>query len=411
MKKNLAGKLPVRSRMIRHMVLAMFGLVALTWGGLHFFSGPENDPSEPDRAVIETAPVLENPLVALFLPLTGRFREDGRMIRLGAQMAWDDLQKRGVRGELKLVDAAGDATRVEGLASLAADDPRTLAVIGTLPEAILTRVIPVFEENHLPLLIPDGSHQNYFHHDWVFPLLGSDRKEGAFAARMAARIGAGKSVAVVYLSGDYGKVLMAGFVEAAKQEGLGIEQFEAGEDPTAIADLVSQIEKSGVGLLYPAGPPQWGARLIDALMKTSYSGKIIVPRVYGLLNPRDLFGEWLEDLLIVRDVSVDDELDQRIRVFRERFQKRNLMTPNRLAVLAYDSLMWLGQCLSQGPVSRAALRQRLRRADSPDKAYSGLSGSYYFGADGQLEHSLLVTVFRDGKFIPYRKSATAGEPG
>lgn len=378
----------------------LLGLVLLVgWGVHHWRSVPEPPEPEPvPEAKVEPA-VVESPTVVLLLPLSGRFEDDGKMMKMGAELAWHEIDPSESRFHLKTMDAVGDAAMAEGSATLLADDPQVVAVIAHLPERILTKIIPIFEENHLPLLIPAGSHQNLFYHTWVFPLLSSDRTEGAFTARAIHEMLPDGKIAVLAYPDPYGEVLTTGFEHEAVNQQFEYVEIKSGREQDAIARNVEDIIGGGFSAVWLAGPPVWGARVIERLHERSFAGKLLVPRSHALLHPDDLFGDELKKLYFVRSVRDGGDKEGPAAGFESRFQECYWRHPDRLAALAYDAVTWVGGILEQGPAARAAVRQGLLVYDSEAKAFQGVTGRFFFGRDGQIEHSFQIAVYKKGRFV------------
>lgn len=353
----------------------------------------------PESTNVDRA--IDDPRIVLLTHLSGPFEKEGEMLRLGVELAWADLQQKGTNGKLVVRDAGRNASATARLVSELGHDPKVVAVIGHLPVSSLVEVAPVLEQEKLLMIVPANSHQQIIQHSWLLPLVCLDGEEGAYAALIAKDWAKDAATAVIYSPSTYGELLYEGFMSQAQSIKLATTAFSSDTDEVSLQDTVDRVLQVNPSVIWLAGSPFWGVEIISALTEKGYKGRLLVPRSYGEMLIEDLFGEYLNQLYVLRSVLVTDKNNDSLQEFTNRFRELYWREPRWLAVLGYDAMKWVGELLQNGPVKRSALRDFFLEYNSPMQAYQGLAGPVYFDANGQTQRPLQVTVYRNGRFMPF----------
>ncbi len=387
-------------------VVILVGIGFLGWTAYQRLTAPYR-PHEigGNRPTARPTPVdnhlaVAEPTVVMMVPLSGFFAEEGRMMAMGARLAWNQQQALGVKGRLRIVDGAEDLEQLKKVAEELAADPNVVVAVAHLPERVLIRIVGLFEKSGPALLMPALTHENLYRYRWVFPLLDSDRQEGLWASQIAARLTGSGRIAVVASADQYGQLLAEKFREGCRNQGLACASVVT-DDRWPLSRAVAQVLEQRPDLVWIAGLPRWGAKIVSLLVRRGFSGKILAPRSYGWLHPVDLFGNNSGHLLILRPAVLEEKTPGPAVDFKTRFERSFWRRPDILAALAYDTLNWIGKCLKRPPVNRDLFRHRFSCYRSRQHAYQGVTGSFYFDQDGSLHHSLVAAVYRDGRFVAY----------
>lgn len=394
------------TRLPRKRSLLVLAVVSGLLCGSYFWlkggsSQPPVKPVEPTEAE-HTAQTEHEPQIVLLTHLSGAFEKEGEMLRLGVELAWQDLQELNVSGRLIVRDAGRNASATARLVSELSHDPTVLAIIGHLPIDALVQSAPILEEEELLMIVPANSHEQIIQHSWLLPLVCSDGREGAFAANIVKDWAEGKTAAVIYDPSVYGQLLYEGFMRQARAVDLEAQAFSSEGDALSLQAAVDKALEVDPSVIWLAGSPFWGAEVISALTERGYKGRLLVPRSYGEMVMEDLLGDYLNQLYVLRSALVTDASNGPLQEFSNRFRQLHLREPRWLAVLGYDAMKWIGQLLQNGPVSRAALRDAILAGyNNPEQAYQGLAGPIYFDANGHIQRPLQVTVYRNGRFMPF----------
>jgi len=344
----------------------------------------------------------DEPQIVLLAHLSGPFEKEGEMLRLGVELAWKDLQQDKVSGRLVIRDAGRDASATARLVSELGHDPDVLTIIGHLPITSLVQAAPILEEEKLLMIVPASSHQQIVQHSWLLPLVCLDSQEGAYAAMVLQDWAKDAAAAVIYSPSTYGQLLYEGFMSRARAIDFEAPAFSGDTDKFSLQKTVDRVLQVDPSVIWLAGSPFWGAEIISALTERGYKGRLLVPRSYGEMVMEDLLGDYLNQLYVLRPALVSDKNNGPLQEFTNRFHELYWREPRWLAVLGYDAMKWVGELLQNGPIKRGALRESiLEKYNSPAQAYQGLAGPVYFDANGHTQRPLQVTVYRNGRFMPF----------
>lgn len=339
--------------------------------------------------------------VVLLAPLSGVFAEEGEMFRNGTELAWDELKKQGVGAELVVHDGAGDAAELVDFVRKQAEDPATILIVGHEPVETLSAILPICSSHELPVVVPANSHQSLVGQPWVIPLVSSDASEGGFAAALAGRWAGGKAVAALYEPGTYGEILLGGFREEAEKDGLKFHEAACpADDATALEMALVSVLAKEPSVIWLAGAPTWGARVVDLLADKGFRGRLLAPPCYADVYVEDLFGKALDSLYVLRPFSPPRteaaEAGRFAASFRERFWKE----PDQNAVAACDAFQWIGEAFRNGQLTRRSMRDYFALYDSPERAHAGIGGAVFFDSEGRTQRIMRVAAYREGRLQP-----------
>lgn len=365
-----------------------------------FGSGaPAENPELSEKTNLDRT--IDDPRVVLLTQLSGPFEKEGKMLRLGVEMAWKELDQRGAPGELTVLDAGHETPMITESVRALTRDPDVVAIVAHLPVKTVMQIAPILEKRKVLMIVPASSHQQLTQHPWVLPLVCLDSEEGAYAAIVAKTWAKDKPAAVVHSTSTYGELLYEGFMSKAQDINLDVAEFTSNTDGLSVQDAVEKVFQSDPAVIWMAGSPFWGVNIISALAEKGYEGKLLVPRSYGEMLIEDLLGEYLNQLYVLRPALVTDKNNTALQEFTNRFRELYWREPKWLAVLGYDAMKWIGEVLRKGPISRTTFRDYFLQYDSPMNAYQGLAGPVYFDSNGHTQRPLQVTVYRNGRFMPY----------
>ena len=390
-------------RRIFILALSLLCVVALTFvygRSLFRSSMPESSKEiQPSGRGPAPEPVIARPRMGVILPLSGAFQRESEMLRDGIGLAWKEIQAEVAQGELVVQDAGKDASEAVRIAREFASTPDTILVVAHLPAAVLSEIIPVFEEAKVPLLVVANSHESLINHRWVIPFVSSDHTEGVCAAGLAAQWARDGGAAVIHDPGPYGMILSAGFKEGAENERFAVKTFACKADDPSMEALVERALQGDPPVIWLAGSPVWGAGIIDVIMAKDFKGRLLVPQSYGRMAPDDLFGRYADRLNILWQVAVTDSGKSGMQDFRNSFLQSFLREPDWMAVLGYDAMRCAGKVLQGGELTRKRVWEHFLNYNSREKAFHGVGGEFYFDAKGYIQRPFQLVVHRHGKLM------------
>ena len=373
------------------------------------------DSKEPIKTLdsektVKQESVIHDPKIGLLLPLSGPFQKEGELLRDGIELAWKELQQKGVQGQLVVRDAGRNARETLKLAESMARDPDLVVFIAHLPTRILAELAPMLERQNLLAILPANSHQQLTQYPSMLPLVCLDEEEGAYAATIAKSWAEKDTAVVVHDSSTYGELLFESFLQEAQEIQLTTAEFSTDADEFSLSTTIDEILQERPEVIWLAGSPFWGVRIINTLVEKGYVGRFLAPRSYGGPFIEDLLGDYLDQLYVLRSALVIDEDDSVAKEFTKKFRERYWREPQRLAVLGYDAMNWLGLLLRKGPLKRSSVHDFFLSYDSSEHAYSGLAGPIYFDSEGKPQRQLQVMTYQDGRFVPIQQDESGAKP-
>ncbi len=357
----------------------------------------------PDKAEEQKqAVVAGKPRIVLMAPLSGDLASDGEMLRGGAELAIEEVNRKETVAEFVVFDGVKDPAEALATVRKMVEDPSTVLIVAQLPMALLSEIIPICSAGQVPLVVPDNSHQGMVSQPWVFPLVCSDLTEAGFAVNASRKLAGDKATVAISEPSAYGEILLGGFKEEADKQGMKYTAVTCKVGEPTMTAAISEALAQDPGLVWLAGHPAWGARVATALTEKGFNGRFLAPQTYSEMFLDSLFTKVLDRFYILRPVVVaetgsgNSDMEAFARAFRERFWRE----PGHLALLGYDTIRWAGKALRESPVSREGLRGYFLRSNNSDHAYKGLAGPVYFDGNGQTRHPIHITTYSQGKFHP-----------
>jgi len=317
-------------------------------------------------------------------------REPGRDIQI--QIVEDPRQA----GPARDVEFATRLTTARGMAG----------VVGHQDSRGSLLAAPVYDEAHIPLLIPNATSRRLRTvSPWVFMLVPDDSAEGAFIAGFAVDRLAARSVAVFYDNDEYGRGLREGVRAALGARGLSL----AGEAPIGAVCTPSPLGgDASIALLVPrVRPPQ-----VLVIAGRTADAACIARRVAALAPGIQLIaadGVEIDPGFITTAGAGADS------VYVVAFWHKDLPNPESLAftsaftrivhrppvasdALQFDALMLLARAVREGGGSPRAVRDYLMSLGTARPAYAGVTGPVSFASD--RERPLYMLRLHGGDLRP-----------
>jgi branched-chain amino acid transport system substrate-binding protein len=352
-------------------------------------------------------------LVGVAGPFTGDGAQFGEMIRMGAEMKADEINRAGGIGgvpvELEFQDDKGDPKEAANVAQKLGSNPRVLAVIGHFNSSCSLAGKEVYKAMQVLQLSPGSTNVTVCAgSDWTFRNVYRDDYQGQFIADYIYYVLGYRRVAVFFDNDDYGRGLHDAFAARAREIGLNVVGEEAYvRDTQEYTPQLTKLMGQKPDIIFISGLYANAAQILTQArnlgMKTPFIGGD------GLLSS-DLItnaGGAAEGTLVTcpfLPTGSDAATKKFVAAFKERY---NGTEPDCWAALTYDALGIIADAIAKAGPDRKAIRDYVAGINTPAKAYPGVAGMTYFNRDGDCMKPLVVAVVRDGKFLPYEKQADA----
>ena len=403
---------------MRRTLLALATVGLLLVGTACIPEGPPAvAPTVPPRQTDPPAPRTVK--VYSSLALTGPARAQAQAIVNGIKLAFDESGGSGgtaarlghLTVEYESLDdttaarPAWDIAQETANAQRAAEDPRTMAYLGTLNAGATRIALPVLNRAGIPMVSPantagDLSTDPAFSaggRKTFFRVIPHENAQGAVAARWAKDLGVTK-VAVIDDGERYGKGLADAFEQAARTAGLTVVAREAAPKADSYTALVAKVRAAGADGLYYGG-------IVD-------NNAAVLLRNLRAVDPRMIFlgGEGVQDDEMIKGAGAAAEgmyatfiglpPDRYLGAQAEwarRYRAKYGIEPQVYAIYGYEAAMVTLAAIREAGGDRAKMTDALRRVGT---SFEGALGRWSFDQNGDTSHSTHTgVVVQQGKWI------------
>lgn len=346
--------------------------------------------------------------IAVAGPMTGAAAFFGHSIKLGARLAIQQANARGrLRFELLVSDDKGRPQEALNVARQLSEDRAVRIVIGHFNSACSNAAKEVYNKAGLVSLSPGSTNPAVCRgYKWTFRNLYNDRQLGPHLARYArATLGLSR-VAVLYDGDEYGRTLLAAFVDGASKVGFKVVarvpyQRERTQDFRPLLRSLLPHKPDG---LFIAGLYNEGALIARAarqlLPKATLIGGdgLIAP---GLIRTA---GEAADGLLAAAPWQYDAAAPRaRTKAFVAAYKAANEREPDAWAALSYDAVGMAVAAIRAVGTDRGKIREWLAGRTTRATAYHGVVGPTWFDAQGDCLRPPMMLVVKGGKFVQAEK--------
>jgi branched-chain amino acid transport system substrate-binding protein len=221
--------------------------------------------------------------VATQTPLSGEQAALGEHIKLGAQLAVEETQKKfkSLGFDLLLVPYDDQAKPEVGVANARniVADAEILLVVGHFNSGVALPASEVYKESTLPMISPANTHPSITDRGYpnVNRVCGRDDIQGPVGARFAARDLELKSSYIIHDKTLYGQGIAETFRDEAKRLSVNVLGYEGTEERANFAPLIVPIRAKNPDLIYFGGIYHQGALLLKQLRERGAKGAFMGP--------------------------------------------------------------------------------------------------------------------------------------
>ncbi len=333
--------------------------------------------------------------------ITGPEAPIGEALTNGADLALDDLKKKGIQIDLIRQDDTGKpqvaATALEQLVT----GDQVAAVVGPYASAPANTIAALANQYKVPLLIPVASKEDITRHgyQWVYRL---NAPAHAYADQLIdAMLTFGKpqpkSIAFIYESTDFGTSVSTLGKEYAQKKGLKVVADEAYQKGAPdYRSTLTRIKALDPDLVFMV------SYVADAVLLMRQSREIgLSPRAFlgggagfdtsQFQNEHDISN----DVFVVTQWTPDTGWPGAAD-FAKRYEARFGKRPTYHAATAYEAIMIMGDVVSKAGGDRNKIREALSTG-----SWNGIMGSVKFanyeGFTNQNKHLMPVFQYQRGE--------------
>jgi branched-chain amino acid transport system substrate-binding protein len=339
------------------------------------------------------------------LELSGGVASYGRSVADGAELAFEEINKKGgINGKkLKLVkvDNKSDAAEATNGAIKLISQDKVVAIIGAATSTNTLAQVQVAQDNKIPLITPTGTNPTITNKDgkvneYVFRACFIDPFQGTVAAKFALDELKVKNAAVIIdTSSDYSKGLASAFKKSFEENGGKIVAEEAyvAKDTDFRATL-TRIKSANPEFIFLPGYYEEVGLIVKQARELGIKVPIMggdgwdSPTLVEIAGP-----EALNNTFITNHYSANDP-DSKIQDFVKAFKAKYNKTPDGFAALGYDTAYFLADAIKRaGDVDPVKIKDALAQT----KDLSLVSGVLTLDENHDPIKSATILEYKNGE--------------
>lgn len=334
----------------------------------------------------------DEPVVGVYLALTGKQADFGITTRQGVELAAEEINRQGVNGKkLKFIfeDDRGDPAEARTAVTKLIDQDGAVAILGDVASKNSIAAGQVCQQRAIPMISPSSTNPRVTQdRPFVFRVCFIDPFQGYVMAKFASDNLKAHTAAVLWdNSQDYSVGLAKVFrTEFPKMGGQIVAEVNYQSDDQDFSSQLTRIRAANPDVIYVPGYYSEVALIArkarelgikaPLLGGDGWTSPTLVQRSGGALN-----GSFMSD-------HYSAESDKPVvKQFVEAFKAKFHSEPNSLAALGYDATWILAEAMKRaGGFDAKAIRDQI----AATKDYPGVTGSITINRDRNAVKSAVV---------------------
>jgi len=340
-------------------------------------------------------------------PLSGEQAALGEQVKLGAQLAVEELKKnvevKGFKVEfVPYDDQAKPDVGVANAKSMVAD-PDVLVIIGHFNSGVALPASEVYKDADLVMISPANTNPKITERNYknVNRVCGRDDVQGPVGAQFAAKDLKVKSVYVIHDKTLYGQGVADAFVEEAKKLGLKVLGYEGTEEKANFDPIINPMRAKNPDLVYFGGIYNQGAILLKQMREKGVKAIFLGPD--GLdssemvkIGGKAVVGSYYTT--VAGPPSAYQEAARFVKKFKEKFGK----DPESFSMYSYDAAavgMKALEIAIADAKGKRPTRAQVSAAVRKIKNFKGITGTITFDSKGDpVKAKYFVLRFAEEKY-------------
>ena len=388
-------------------VLSLAMAAALTAGALAGCGGAQNTAKEADKS--SAASGAEVIKLGGIGPLTGPAAIYGNAARVGAEIAVDEINKKGgVQFELKYEDDENDAEKAVNAYNKLKDWGMQVS-LGCVTTKPCIAVASETNSDRMFALTPSASSTDVINNvDNVFQMCFTDPNQGIASAEYIKSQNLGTKIGIIYNNSDaYSTGIYNKFITEAEKQGLEVVSTQTFTDDSAndFSSQLNAIKAANADLLYLPIYYTPASLILAQADKMQYAPKFFgVDGMDGILTLEN-FDKSLAEGVMLLTPFVADASDDLTKNFVTEYQKRQGEVPNQFAADAYDCVFAIYNAIEKGEIkpgmsAKDTCEKLISVFTSADFKFDGLTGeSVTWSASGEVSKKPKGMVIQNGVYV------------
>ena len=338
-------------------------------------------------------------------PTSGAIAHLGKDNEMGARMAIDDLNAKGVmiggkkaKFELVAEDDAGDPKQGTAVAQKLVDS-KVNGVVGHLNSGTSIPASKVYSDAGIPQISPSATNPKFTRNGYktTFRVVADDVHLGGTLGRYAVKELKGKSIAVIDDRTAYGQGVAEEFAKAVKGAGGAIADTQFTTDKaTDFSDILTQIKAKKPDIVFFGGMDAVAGPMIRQMKQLGINAKFMAgDGVCSSELPKLSGGAMADGQVVCAEAGgVEGEQKAGMDKFRVDFKSKFNIDVQIYAPYVYDAVnVMVAAMVKAGSADPAKYLPVLAKTDG----YKGVTGTISFDEKGDVKNGALTLFTYKGE--------------
>ena len=342
-------------------------------------------------------------VVAIVSSLTGDLAENGKDMKNGAQMAFEEANEAGgVHGRsirFEIFDDQGDPKVAVSIASRVCQDPRVVAVVGHLTSGCMSAAAPIYARAEMPVVMPVPTNPEITRKGYtnLFRVPPTDDDQAPFLAEYLLSRDPKAPVAVISDLTAYGLGFATAFRETFRAGGGKILAFEGAQrEARDFRSLITKLKALKPKYVLLGATYDMGAPFVRQMKELGLDATVLSgDGCYGsaFLDQAGNAAEGTIVSFIAPDRGFSPATERFFRKYESKYGKVVSFAP-----LGYDAAQVVVEALRQsGKLAREEIIATIRTTTF---ILEGITGEIQFEENGDNRNkNLVLYVVQQGKFV------------
>ncbi|MEJ8850729.1 branched-chain amino acid ABC transporter substrate-binding protein [Variovorax rhizosphaerae] len=385
---------------LKWTAVALAALTLVACGKKEEAAAPAATPAPTASAPAPAAPPAGETIVVKIGhvgPTSGAIAHLGKDNELGAKMAIEDLNAKGVKigdktakFELLAEDDAGDPKQGTAVAQKLVDS-KVNGVVGHLNSGTTIPASKLYSDAGIPQISPSATNPKYTRQGFktTFRVVADDTQLGGTLGKYAVETLKGKNIAVIDDRTAYGQGVAEEFEKAAKAAGATIVGHEFTTDKsTDFNAILTKLKGAKPDILFFGGMDAVGGPMLKQIKQLGMPVKFMGGDGLCTGELAKLAGDAIgEEVVYCAEAGgVDGDFKTKLDAWKTKFKEKNNVEVQIYAPYVYDAVQVLVAAMEKAKSSDPAVYL----PEVGKIEYDGLTGPIKFDERGDIKNGALT---------------------
>lgn len=334
-------------------------------------------------------------------PLSGQYASYGKMVKVGTEIAVEEINASGgINGKSLVViyeDDQLDPKKGVAAFNKLVSVHKVPLVIQAAGSNVMLAEAPIAERKRVVLISPTCTNPKISEAgDYIFRIAPSDLYQGKVIAQVAREELKAKSATVLYINNDYGVGLKDVFIARFEELGGTIAVSEGfAPDTKDFRTSLGKVKAAKPDVVFLSSLYQEAALILKQAKELGIPVQFIGGDGCFALELIQRAGDAAEGMLVVNMHWDPNSSEPLVSGFVSKIKEREGKEPEVYAALGYDCIKVVADAIKRGGTSSEAIKEALYVTEG----FSGITGPTTFDEKGDATKEYDLFTVDSGHFV------------